>query len=359
MNLMQGRHGGDVFKLPSEERESFLDFSININPLGLSPKGKHALINGWERETLRYPDLKYRELQTALSDHYKIPMDMISVGNGASELMYAILRALRPGTVYLPAPSFSEYRLSAMAVGAKIKEFLLLKEENTFHIPLEVFEHLEPGSVIYLGNPNNPDGQLLKRKDFSAILAAAEDSGSYVIIDESFIDFLGDEFSYRNECNGHKNLIIVTSLTKFYAVPGLRIGCSFASKGITGKVQTQLVPWNVNGIAQLYMCHALEDNDYIQRSRFYCSEERKRMAGLLSSISGISVFDGTVNFILCKLTGCISTAASLQDKLYPFRILIRQCGNYSGLDDTFFRIAVRTVEEDNTFVAALKEVFKT
>ena len=121
MILSQSRHGGDIFKLPGGERDGFLDFSININPLGLSPKGKEALIRSWEKEVLRYPDMECRELISALANRYGMPDRMITVGNGATEIMYTLLRVLLPGKVYVPAPSFSEYRLSAESVNAKVE----------------------------------------------------------------------------------------------------------------------------------------------------------------------------------------------------------------------------------------------
>ena len=231
MILSQSRHGGDIFKLPGGERDVFLDFSININPLGLSPKGKEALIRSWEKEVLRYPDMECRELISALANRYGMPDRMITVGNGATEIMYTLLRVLLPGKVYVPAPSFSEYRLSAESVNAKVEE-IPLSAKTDFKIPVEFFTKIEPKSVVYLGNPNNPDGQILNEERLKQILPLVEKTQSYLILDESFVDFLGDSFSYRKLCLCHRQVIIVSSLTKFYAVPGLRIGCSFSTEEI-------------------------------------------------------------------------------------------------------------------------------
>lgn len=139
MILSQSRHGGDIFKLPGVERDVFLDFSININPLGLSSKGKEALIRSWEKEVLRYPDMECRELISALANRYGMPDRMITVGNGATEIMYTLLRVLLPGKVYVPAPSFSEYRLSAESVNAKVEE-IPLSAKTDFKIPVEFLQ---------------------------------------------------------------------------------------------------------------------------------------------------------------------------------------------------------------------------
>ena len=157
MTEKSARHGGDVFGLSAAEQEKVLDFSININPLGLSPLGKEALLHSWEREALRYPDVECRGLLAAISTRYGVPTDTIALGNGATELMYKLLSLLKPLKVLVPAPSFSEYRLSAEAAGCEVESFLLPKE-NGFRLPLEeIRRKMTAHSLLYLGHPNNPD----------------------------------------------------------------------------------------------------------------------------------------------------------------------------------------------------------
>ena len=357
MNLAESRHGGDIFGFDDEEQENVLDFSININPVGLSPLGKKKLLKYLETDILRYPDIKCRSLIKALSLRYNMDESFISVGNGATELMYTILRVLTPDKVYIPAPGFSEYKLSAKSVGIEAVEFPL-KKSSGFSVPVSmIISRMKSHSAIYLGNPNNPDGQCLSEKSFYEIINAAQRNDSIVILDESFIDFLGDEWSYRQKCKEYKNLIIITSLTKFYAVPGLRIGCSFSYPEIACKIKDALIPWNVNGLAQRYMTYALEDKSYHEETVRYCSEERIKMLNGLSLIKEIKVCDGTVNFILCRLNGRFSNAQELQEALLPFHILIRQCGNYTGLDKSYFRLAIRTDTENQKLLEALRKVF--
>lgn len=242
MTLKSSRHGGDVFSLAPSERNKILDFSININPLGLSPLGRRALLRYWEIETLRYPDVEDRDVTASLSAAYGMDKDTIALGNGATELMYTLLRFLKPEKVLVPAPAFSEYRLSAEAAGADTESFLL-DQDHGFSLPLgELERKMVPRSLLYLGHPNNPDGCLLSMEDFKKVMALAEDRESYVVIDESFIDFVEGDVSYRSFVKTYSHLVVIMSLTKFYAVPGLRIGCSLPIRPSQKKSKTTSSP---------------------------------------------------------------------------------------------------------------------
>lgn len=358
MSIKSSRHGGDVFGLSEEEQDKVFDFSININPLGLSPEGRAALLAHWEKETLRYPDVECRALKKSLSVRYGIPEESMALGNGATELMYKLLELLHPKKVIVPAPSFSEYRLSAEAAGCPVDSFLL-KADQGFALPLEEIEKkLLPHSLIYLGHPNNPDGQMLSPSDFEAVLRLAKKKESFLIIDESFIDFVGDDVSYRHVLVNETCGAVVMSLTKFYAVPGLRIGAAYLHPVLAERLQDTLIPWNVNGLAQSYMTAATQDTDYIRNSRVYCQAEREKLSAALDALDFVKVLPGSVNFILCRLIGRYQTAEELQEVLMPYHILIRQCGNYEGLDETYFRVAVRTEEENRILIEALRAVEK-
>lgn len=357
MSVKSARHGGDIFGLAEEERNQIIDFSININPLGLSPKGREALSRSWEKETLRYPDVECRDLVKQLSKRYDMPENTIALGNGATELMYKLLELLRPKKVLVMAPSFSEYRLSAEAAGSPV-ESILLEKKNGFALPVETIrKKLTHHSLLYLGHPNNPDGQLLVKEDLLSLLKAVKETDSFLLIDESFIDFLGDGYSYRQLFRDISYGAVVMSLTKFYAVPGLRIGCAFLAPKLCETLKSTLIPWNVNGLAQLYMTAALQDDAYREDTIRYNQEERAFFAGELGKIQDIEILPGCVNFILCRLKGTFQTAADLQKALSPYGFFLRQCGNYEGLDDTYFRLAVRTKEENRTLLHAMQEVF--
>ncbi len=351
------RHGGEIFDIPETERNQILDFSININPLGLSPRGRKAVLENFDVDAGRYPDSGCVALRKALGQRYQLPADRLVCGNGATELMYALIRAIRPSMVYVPAPSFSEYRFAAEAEHIPVRSFVLDRNNGFLLTDLSFLEEMPYRAVLFLGNPNNPDGQPLPESVFSQCLVVIEKKDGWLVIDESFIDFLGDEGSFRSFVLSHPRVIVLLSLTKFYAVPGLRIGAAAADTAVIQVLTSVLHPWNVNGCAQRYLTEAIKDASYISASREYVREERRRMLQYLEKIPGIHVYDSAVNFFLLQLTNSM-TGKTLAEKMLTRRVHIRRCNNYERLDDTFFRIAVRKKDENDIVLTALDEVMK-
>lgn len=355
MSLENGGHGGDIFSLSKKEQNGICDFSTNINPLGMSPLGWHALKKEEEKIILRYPDVFCRDMRKSLSLRLETAPDCITCGNGATELMYLLMKIIRPSCVYIGAPSFSEYKLAAQSVHSPVVSFTLEKD-NQFQVPLSFFKKgILSHSVIFLGNPNNPDGQPLSEPAFHSLMSLAEKNDSYLVIDESFIDFLPDSYSYRAEAAFHDHLVILSSLTKFYAIPGLRAGYMISSKNLAESMSHELIPWNVNGLAQLYISKAVLDDDYISKSRNYVKNERQRFSSLLQSFSDITGIWGSVNFLLLQLRNDGLTGTQLEKKLLPSGFLIRRCQNFESLDDYWIRLAVRTEKEDTSIIDHLKE----
>ena len=353
--MKKAAHGGDIFGLPKAEQEAILDFSVNINPLGLSPRGKEALLAGLTREITRYPDMYCRDLKEAVSARLGIPPKRILCGNGATELIYALVRVLHPPLVCVPAPCFSEYAKAAEAESIPVQSYAL-DVKNGFAIKAtNEFGNLPKGTVIFAGNPNNPDGRILPKDDFMRLVAAIRLCDGYLVIDESFADFIDDDISYRKRLKNNADVLIVSSFTKFFAVPGLRIGFLFSASPRLAEIEKTLTPWNVNGPVQLYLRHALEDTAYVEASRRFLREEGARLRRKLETIPRLVVYPGAANFILLRLKNGKS-AAWLQEQLTAKHILIRQCGNYEGLDNTFFRVAIRTRNENDVLLSALREI---
>ncbi len=354
--MKQAAHGGDIFGMPEAEREAILDFSVNINPLGLSPKGKEALLEGLTREVTRYPDIRCRDLKKAVAAHCGVPVKHILCGNGATELIYALVRALQPPLVCVPAPCFSEYAEAAEAALIPTRSYEL-DPKNGFAVKdWGALSNLPNGSVIFAGNPNNPDGRILQPEDFLRLALMARLCQGRLVIDESFADFIGDDISYRNILEKNPFVMIVSSFTKFFAVPGLRIGFLFSASPNLSEIERMLPPWNVNGPVQLYLCHALEDKEYIEATRAFLQEEGARIRSELETFPQLSVCPGAANFVLLRLRGGKS-AAWLQEQLTDKHILIRQCGNYEGLNKTWFRVAIRTREDNERLLSAFREIF--
>lgn len=356
MNFRQDRHGGDIFRLPPEQRERILDFSININPLGLSPRGEAVLTKHWKEEILRYPDPFCRDLTAVFSAAFHVDPRSVVFGNGATELIYLLPRVLRPERILLPAPCFSEYAEAARSMGIPTASVALSPARGFQPKPGDIAGAAGRHTMIFWGNPNNPDGRLLTETEWREMEEKAAERDNWIVADESFIEFAGSSHSLRSRMKECPRLLILGSLTKFYAVPGLRIGYCLAAPDTAEKLRKGLFPWNVGGPVQRYMTAALQDEEYRRTSREFCRREGQRMTRQLRALPGLQVFDSTADFILCRLLGGRADAGWLQEQLESRCLLIRQCANYEGLDRSYFRAAVKDRHSNDILVKNLEEI---
>ena len=347
-------HGGDVYAEESPVGR-WLDFSANINPLGLPETVLNAILSNAPR-VINYPDPSARKLYSVVAEHYHAERKGIILGNGATELFYLFFSALRPKKAIIPAPAFAEYERAALAARAE-PLFFTLNEEDNFAYRAEKIPEDTQNAVIVLGNPNNPTGTLIPPAEREKILAAAQKKGAWLLIDESFLDFLtdaGEKYSFKPYVKDYPQLVVVHSLTKFFAIPGLRLGFAVAAPEFARRMNDQKDVWNVNLLAQEAGVAALADEDYIVRSRRFVAQEKDFLAASLAEIPGLTTFPPTVNFIFAKLTAGHSSA-ELTKKIRERGILIRDCGNYRALNGQYVRAAVRTRAENLRLVAAMKE----
>lgn len=351
-------HGGNIYE-DVPERGAWLDFSANINPLGLSAQVQEAIdqnIGG----LVHYPDPNGTELRKAIHTAYAVPVENIILGNGAAELLYIFFHCFRPKRVLLPVPSFSEYERAALAADASV-EYLFLPEDRGFALDVqELIQQLAAADCVVLGNPNNPTGELLEREQLAAVAAAAERTGCRVIVDESFMDFRQDAvlYSAMELTKRFSNLFVLHSLTKFYAIPGLRLGFGVLAAEDAARLDRQKDPWNVNLLAHKAGVAALQDSVYKVKSQELLARESSFMTAALKKLSGVTVFEPTVNFIFMDLKRTGMTAAVCCKKMKRLGILVRDCSNYPGLGDTFIRAAIRTREENERLLAALRTVLE-
>ncbi len=360
MKIAAYEHGGNLYQAARSKGanvEALLDFSANINPLGLAPAIKEA-IGEHLPMIIHYPDAQAAALKEAISTYYRVPVEQLITGNGAVELLYLLCHMLRPERVVIPAPTFSEYERAAVAAGAKI-DYCLLQEENGFAFDTaSVLKAMTAKSVIFLGNPNNPTGTMLTRPDIMTILAAAAEVDSLVVVDESFIDFVenDDAVTCRWLVEKYPNLVIVHSLTKFYAIPGLRLGFAIADPQLIRLLHAGKDPWNVNSLAQAAGVAALADREYRQLSRATLAAAKTTLFQDLQSIGGIKAYPPSVNYILINIAETGLTAGQLRGFLFTRNILIRDCSNYPGLNGCFVRTAVKLPEQNSRLVQALQEI---
>ena len=371
-------HGGNIFQFAHEQRiepYEVVDFSANINPLGPSQRGLDAL-NAQLRYISHYPDATNDDVLNAIADTYEMDKHQIIVGNGAAELLYAICRLPGYTGAFVPAPGFSEYKEALEASKIPVRDIFYRPWEDDngkpyFEVPylaLETFAAELKGQdgriIVFLGNPNNPDGTLLDKDHIRTVASMLKDANSLLVIDESFIDFVGNdplqdnEHSMRSLVNEFDNIIVVHSFTKFYAVPGLRIGAAFANETLITQLQQYIPSWSVNTLAQAYTKAALNDVDYIKRTKQELNDERAFMYNALDDIEGITVYPPSANFILFQVNQEGITANYINEELKKYNMIVRNCDSYVGLTNHWVRIAIKDHDTNIKLVDKLTNILK-
>lgn len=371
-------HGGNIFQFAHEQRiepYEVVDFSANINPLGPSQRGLDAL-NAQLRYISHYPDATNDDVLNAIADTYEMDKHQIIVGNGAAELLYAICRLPGYTGAFVPAPGFSEYKEALEASKIPVRDIFYRPREDDngkpyFEVPylaLETFAAELKGQdgriIVFLGNPNNPDGTLLDKDHIRTVASMLKDANSLLVIDESFIDFVGNdplqdnEHSMRSLVNEFDNIIVVHSFTKFYAVPGLRIGAAFTNETLITQLQQYTPSWSVNTLAQAYTKAALNDVDYIKRTKQELNEERAFMYNALDDIEGITVYPPSANFMLFQVNQEGITANYINEELKKYNMIVRNCDSYVGLTNHWVRIAIKDHDTNIKLVDKLTNILK-
>ncbi|MGL5084794.1 MAG: pyridoxal phosphate-dependent aminotransferase, partial [Clostridium sp.] len=329
-----------------------IDFSANINPMGLNNNVKDEMIKSLSKID-KYPDITYYNLKKSISEYENINYENLFLGNGAAEVIFNIVRGLKPKNVLLPAPTFSEYEEAVLSVDGEV-EYYKLQEKDGFSLNSGIINYLnESIDMIFICNPNNPTGVLTKNTFIEKLAVKAMKTKTIIVIDESFLDFISGEEEYTSKTliEKYTNIIIVKSLTKFFAMPGIRIGYGITSnKEYVNMINKVTVPWSINTVACFGTIKALTEEKYIKDSIKFVEIEKDYLYSCLREIEVIKVFKPSVNFIMFKVLKIID----LKQKMLKENILIRSCDNYEGLDSSFYRIAIRTRSENEKIVKALK-----
>ena len=346
------KHGGNLTRLsrisgfPEDE---ILDFSANINPLGL-PEWFRSVVSASLSKIVHYPDPDCAELVEAAAAKYGAKHDEIIVGNGSTEILYLIPRALQAERALLTAPTYADYTSSSVAAGLEI-ETVLLEENDGFRLDLSAFaKQLRGREIVFLCQPNNPTGLLFDADELRQ--TASANPSTIFVIDEAFGPFVRRLDSLTR--NRPENVIVLLSLTKIYAIPGLRLGCAIADRAIIDSLQRIQPAWSVSAIAQAVGIAALKDTVYVAESQRYVEERRRTLVGELESVPDITVFPGEANFLLLRIDRNDLDAKTLAGRMLADKIAVRVCDNFVGLDHRFFRIAVRTADENIRFCESLR-----
>lgn len=344
-------HGGDVYSARQKMKQEPLDFSANINPMGMPPGAVRAAADALQQCT-QYPDPLCRELRAALAAYEGTPAEQIVCGNGAADLIFRIVAATHPQRALLLEPTFAEYEQALRSMDCSIAYFPLQESEG-FVLPEAFLQQLTPEiNLLFLCNPNNPTGRTVSPALLQEIWKRCEEAGILLVVDECFNEFL--EHPEQNTLKGvlktGTNSVILKAFTKSFAMPGLRLGYGLCGNGdLAERIFSCGQPWGVSIPAQAAGVAALQEQGYLERMRRLIQTERRWLSENLARL-GLCVFPSEANYILFRT----ETEISLRERMEQRGVLIRACGNYRGLDDRYYRIAVRGHDENERLIAALK-----
>jgi threonine-phosphate decarboxylase len=340
-----GAHGDLVSRTLDLRVGELLDFSQNINPLGAPRKALEAARRALREDSGRYPDLEYTGLRGALAAYLGVGAEMIVPTNGGAEALFLAARAAgKGGRALVLEPTFSEYAAAATASGMEpVRRVARRREEGLGWDPTPLRD-LEGVSVVFLCNPNNPTGDSLGRGEVLEVAARAQEAGAVLVVDEAFADFVPG-ISVTDMVD--RGLWVARSLTKFFAIPGLRLGCLVCEDA--ARVQALQPSWPVNAVAAAAGIAAVEDRGFAEASIAEVSRLREDLFGALAALPGLRPYPGAANFVLVR------GPEGLPGRLARRGVLVRGCGPFYGLGPEYFRVAVRGAQENRRLLAAIRE----
>ena len=354
-------HGGNPWKLMHEQRvakERILDFSLDINPLGF-PDAVRAGIADHVDEIGRYPDPDAMALREAIAAHHHVPYEAVVPGNGSAELITLVTRLL--ARVAVIVPTFTEYAWAAQQAGATVASHQL-EEARGFQPEFSLQdweERTRNADGLFLCNPNNPTGVALPKDRVLWFADRCRANGCLLVVDEAYVEFTDhpQDVTVLPEVSQRDNLVVLRSLTKSFAVPGLRLGYLAAPPALAARLRAMQQPWPLNAFALAVGVSLLDQEDYLARSRQLMRELRDEFQQAIAAIPGLRPFPTAVNFSLCKIESAAITSSHVTQRLAGQGLLIRDCTSFPGLEpERYLRLAMRMPEENRRLFRALREV---
>ncbi len=348
-----GAHYAEAARTLGARPDGFLDFSANINPLGPSESALAAGADALYGEAGRYPDLHYAELRAALAGYLGVSPGMILPTNGGAEALFLAARVAVEGSAGRKAvvlePTFSEYAVAARAAGFEVERVVARRPETAFRLDLAVLENtldlLRDVGLVFLCNPNNPTGDAMRRQGVLRAAETVREAGAVLVVDEAFVDF-APRLSVAPEVE--EGLYVARSFTKFFAVPGLRLGCLVARE--PERVRAFQPSWPVNAVAAAVGVAAAGDEGYAEATLAEVALRRGELFSALGGLKGITPYPGAANFLLVR------GPEGLVEELARRGVLVRGCEPFRGLGPDFFRVAVRGAGENERLVEELRGV---
>lgn len=336
-------HGGDIYRHPG-----VIDFSSNMNPLGTPPAVAEAAAKSMGQIS-NYPDIQCTALAEAISAYEQVPQEQVICGNGAADLIFSLVQAIRPKKALVQAPTFAEYAQALESAGCAVEYYD--SSSRDFRIGEDYLEQLDEAlDMAFLCNPNNPTGFLIEPGLLGEIAEVCGKRGILLVVDECFQDFIPHEERHTLKARLARapHLFLLKAFTKRYAMAGLRLGYGLCSNlGLLEKMGRVTQPWNVSVPAQAAGVAALKETSYVREGRRVVAEElawlKKEMAAL-----GFKVYDSQANYIFFR------GPEDLKEHCLEQGVLIRSCSNYPGLGSRYFRVAVRRHEENEILLRAFR-----
>ena len=350
-------HGGDVERVAREADipvERLLDFSANVNPMGLPARAAERLAREANDPRLvsHYPNPEAPELRCLLSRQLEVPGECIVIGAGADSLIHGAVRALRPKRCFIPIPAFSEYERACRAYGCEVVPLPLTPEWSVDRQSLQV---ALAGDLIVFNNPHNPTGVCVSREEMLHRIEMLRTSGCFVLADEAFIDYSPQAVITR-EAATRPGVVAIRSLTKFFGCPGLRVGYAVAAPETAHSMAAQLPPWPVTTLALNALAEALRDEDYARETIERNRHARTCLSAALTQL-GVHVFPSAANFLFLRLPDGFPGVPTRDRLIREHAILVRECDSFAGVEcGRFLRVAVRQKNENARLIEALASV---
>ena len=343
-------HGGDIYRLNQE----VLDFSVNINPLGMPDMLQAAL-----RENMdcfcRYPDVQYESLRQKIAENIGYLKEQVLPGNGAADVIYRIIGNVPVNRVVIASPAFLEYEKAAAVFGKSVTNLSAYDMEKKKPNIQAIQNGLQPESLLVLCNPNNPMGSIIEKEVIEECCAAMAKIKGFVLVDEAFMDFVEDKqvYSVCSSIEKYPNLMVIGAATKYFGIPGIRLGWGVTSyTDLLQKISQSMEPWNINAAAVLAAETIWEDKEYITRTKAWLRKEKSFVESQLADLKEIELFPSVCNFY----TLCWKKGTDLKKRLLDKGILIRDNRGFWSLPSQFYRFGLKGREENMQFIEALKAV---
>lgn len=357
-------HGSDLEKIEKIygiKKEEITSFSANVNPLGICPKMRDALSAHLDVIT-SYPDREYTDLRAAIASYCHTRPEYIMVGNGSTELISLFIKSRNPRHALILSPTYSEYERE-IGLSGGVCHYLPLSAEDNFALSNEKLEAaLSQNSIdlLILCNPNNPTSSALLSGQMQEILTIAKSHGTTVIVDETYCEFAPDteKVSAIALVPRFPHLVVLRGVSKFFASPGLRLGYAVTSNSaLLSYIREHKDPWTINSLADLAGRVMFTDTEYIHAVRSLIQSERARVCQKLRLLPGLTVFEPYANFVLLRIDRDDLDADKIFDAAIREKMMVRNCSDFPGLDNRYFRLCFMLPEDNDRLTALLSDVF--